>query len=48
MHFRIQVITVADDGMEHVQEIADVSRSEPTLETLGLTLEDSKQLLQQL
>ncbi len=28
--------------------IADVSRSEPTLGTLGLTLEESKELLQQL
>ncbi len=48
MHFRIQVITVSDDGMEHMQEITDVIRSEPTLETLGLALEESKQLLQQL
>ncbi len=48
MHFRIQVITVSDDGMEHMQEMTDVIRSEPTLETLGLALEESKQLLQRL
>ncbi len=48
MHFRIQVITVTEDGTEQLQEIADVSRAEPTLETLGLTLAESKHLLQQL
>ncbi len=48
MHFRIQIITVADDGTEHHEEIADVVRSEPTLETVGLTLEESKHVLQQL
>jgi hypothetical protein len=46
MHFRIQVVAVSDDATQHVQEIADVVRSEATLETLGLTLEESKQLLQ--
>ncbi len=48
MHFRIQVVAVADDGMEQLQELADLSRSEPTLETLGLTLAESKQVLRQL
>ncbi len=48
MHFRIQVVAVADDGTEQLQEIAAVTRSEPTLETLGLTLEESKQVLQRL
>lgn len=48
MHFRIQVVAVADDGTEQLQEIADLSRAAPTLETLGLTLAESKQLLQQL
>ncbi len=48
MHFRIQVVAVSDDGTEHLQEIADMMRAEATLETLGLTLEESKQLLQQL
>ncbi len=48
MHFRIQVVTVSDDGTEQLHEIADVSRSEPALGTLGLALEESKQILQQL
>jgi len=48
MHFRIHVMTIFDDGTEHVPEIADVIRAEPTLETLGLALEESKQLLEQL
>jgi hypothetical protein len=48
MHFRIQVIAVSDDGTEQLQEIADMKRAEATLETLGLTLEESKLLLQQL
>lgn len=46
MHFRIQLIAVSDDGTERLHEIADVSRSEPTLETIGLTLDESKQILQ--
>ncbi len=46
MHFRIQIVAVSDDGIERLQEIADVSRSQPTLETLGLTLDESKQILQ--
>ena len=48
MHFRIQLITVTDDGTEQLQDIAEVSRAELTLETLGLTLAESKHLLQQL
>ena len=46
MHFRIQIVSVSDDGTERLQEIVDVSRSQPTLETLGLTLDESKQILQ--
>jgi DNA-directed RNA polymerase subunit RPC12/RpoP len=48
MHFRIQLIVVVDDGHEHVQEIADVPRGEASLETLGLTLAESKGLLARL
>jgi hypothetical protein len=48
MHFRIQVVAVSDDGTEQLQEIADVVRSAATLETLGVTLEESKQVLQEL
>lgn len=48
MHFRIHVVTVADDGTEQRQEIADIVRSEVTLATLGLTLDERKQMLQSL
>lgn len=48
MHFRIHVIAVADDGTEQLHALANVSRDEPTLGTLGLTLAESKQILRQL
>jgi len=48
MHFRIQVVAVGDDGTEHAQEIADLTRAETRIETTGLTLEESKQVLQTL
>lgn len=47
MHFRLQLIAVLDDGTEHLQEVADVARPATTLETLGLTLDESKCLLEQ-
>jgi hypothetical protein len=48
MQFRIQVVVVADDGTEHPQEIADLARTEARIETIGLTLAESKQLLREL
>ena len=46
MHFRIQIIAVSDSDGEQCQEVADLVRSEAlTLETLGLTLLESKTLL---
>lgn len=48
MHFRLQVVAVSDDGTEQRKELADLVRSEATLETLGLTLDESKQVLQEL
>ncbi len=45
MHFRIHLIAVADDGTEHREEIADLIRAEATIETTGLTLAESKQVL---
>jgi hypothetical protein len=48
MHFRIQVVAVAEDGTEHFQEIADLMRSEAKIETIGLTLKESKQVLHNL
>jgi RNA polymerase sigma factor (sigma-70 family) len=48
MHFRIQIVVVTEDGTEHFQEIADLMRSEAKIETMGLTLEESKQVLHNL
>ncbi len=45
MHFRIHLIAVADDGTEHRQEIAELIRTEAVIETTGLTLAESKQVL---
>ena len=35
MHFRLQVVAVSDDGTEQLEELADLVRSEATLETLA-------------
>lgn len=48
MHFRIQIVAVTDDGHEQCQEIVDLARSETSLESLGLTLNESKQILHDL
>ena len=46
MHFRIQIIAVSESGVEQCQEVGGLVRSETlALETLGLTLEESKVLL---
>ncbi len=42
---RIHLVTVADTAAEHQQPIADLVRTEATLETAGLTLAESKQVL---
>jgi hypothetical protein len=48
MQFRIEVIVIADDGTECRQEVVTLTRTEVKLETIGLTLTESKQVLQQL
>ena len=48
MHFRIQVVAVEDDGTERLQQIADLSRGDAKIETMGLTLEESKRILHDL
>src|SRR5665213_1509209 len=48
MNFRIQVVAVAEDGTEHLQEIAHLVRSEAKTETMGLTLQESKRVLHDL
>lgn len=48
MHLHVQVVAIADDGTEDRQSVAEIIRTETTLETLGLTLAESKHLLQAL
>jgi len=48
MRFRIQLVAIEDDGTEHLQEIAALTRGAVSMETLRLTLEESKQMLQTL
>jgi hypothetical protein len=48
MHLHVQVVAIADDGTEYRQSVAEIIRTETTLETLGLSLAESKQLLQAL
>lgn len=46
MRLQVQVVIVADDGTRHQQIVAEIERTETTLETLGLTLAEGKQMLQ--
>src|SRR5262249_61508958 len=45
MKFKIQVVTVSDDGREENREIASLERDDLQSETLGLTLAESKTIL---
>ncbi|MBI3302756.1 MAG: hypothetical protein HYZ72_11880 [Deltaproteobacteria bacterium] len=45
MNFRIEVICVGDDGTEQPREIMTVAKEQVTMETLGLTLAEGKELL---
>ncbi len=46
MRFRLQLITIQENGQEQVQELAELARPEELRpETTGLTLAESKQLL---
>jgi hypothetical protein len=49
MRFRLQLITIQENGQEHVQELTELARLEQLRpETIGLTLPESKQILQAL
>ncbi len=48
MQFRIEVVVIADDGTEQRQQLFTVTRDQIKLETIGLTLAESKQVLQHL
>jgi hypothetical protein len=43
--FKIQVVTVSDDGQEESRDVASLERQELQPETLGLTLAESKAIL---
>jgi hypothetical protein len=45
MKFRLQLVTVSDADYEQVQQVAEFERSGVAIETLGLTLAESKLLL---
>jgi len=45
MNFRIEVICVGDDGTEQRREVLAVSKDALTIDTLGLTLAEGKELV---
>jgi hypothetical protein len=46
MKFKVQVVTLTDDGEESIRDIACVERDELTPASLGLSIADSKTILQ--
>ena len=46
MKFKVQVITLAGDGEESVREVASVERDDLSASSLGLSIADSKTILQ--
>ncbi|MBV9038699.1 MAG: hypothetical protein JO182_29700 [Acidobacteriaceae bacterium] len=49
MKFRLQLITIQENGQEQAQELTELARREELRpETIGLTLPESKQILQTL
>jgi hypothetical protein len=45
MKFRIQVLRVADDGVERMKEVIEFERQELAMETLGMSLAEGKAVL---
>ena len=48
MKFKVQVVTTSDDGQESIRDLACMERDDLTAESLGLSVADSKALLQSL
>ena len=48
MRVTVQVIVTSDDGKESIRDLACIEREELTAESLGLSIADSKKLLQSL
>jgi len=47
MRIQVQMVIIADDGTQQEQLITTLQREAPRAETLGLTLAESKEILQQ-
>jgi hypothetical protein len=45
---QVQVVTTSDDGQESIRELACIEREDLTAESLGLSVAESKALLQSL
>ena len=45
MNFRIEVVCVGDDGTEQRREVMTLAKEHVSMETLGLTLAEGKELL---
>jgi len=48
MKFRIQVVCVNDAGHEHRNDLLEIERRQLAMETLGLSLYESKAMLESL
>ena len=48
MKVKVQVVTTTDDGQESIRELACIERDDLTAESLGLSVAESKALLQSL
>jgi hypothetical protein len=46
MKFKVQVVTLLDDGEESWREVACIERDEISAASLGLSISDSKGILQ--
>ncbi len=46
MKFKVQVVTVTDDGEESLRDVACVERDDLTAASLGLSIAHSKTILQ--
>src|SRR6266852_4172843 len=46
MQFKVQVVTLRDDGEESLREVACVERDDLSAVSLGLSIADSKAILQ--
>jgi hypothetical protein len=48
MIYKIQVVTIGEDGREEAREITSIQRTDVKPETLGLTLAEGKRVLEDL